>query len=138
MLVLTRKTDEEILIGEDIKIKLVRVRGNSVRLGIDAPRDVRIVRGELDRHDDKPDANTGSQIEIDLDDSDQVFAHPQATVGKQSSGDPAENRLRHLMDEVEGMPTPTTNHSIFVGRVHRPESSEQSSNAPFARYMVPR
>ncbi len=48
MLVLTRKTDEQILIGDNIKITLVRVRGNSVRIGIEAPRDVRIVRGELE------------------------------------------------------------------------------------------
>ncbi len=48
MLVLTRKADEQILIGDNIKITLVRVRGNAVRIGIDAPRDVRIVRGELE------------------------------------------------------------------------------------------
>ena len=47
MLVLTRKADEQILIGDDIKITLVRVRGNSVRVGIDAPKNIRIVRGEL-------------------------------------------------------------------------------------------
>ena len=47
MLVLTRKADEQILIGDNIKITLVRVRGNSVRIGIDAPREVRVVRGEL-------------------------------------------------------------------------------------------
>ena len=49
MLVLTRKTDEQILIGDDIRITLVKVRGNSVRLGIDAPKNIRVVRGELMR-----------------------------------------------------------------------------------------
>ena len=58
MLVLTRKADEQILIGDDIKITLVRVRGNSVRLGIDAPRDVRIVRAELDSLEAKSDAQS--------------------------------------------------------------------------------
>ena len=47
MLVLTRKMDEQILIGDDVKITLLRVRGNSVRIGIEAPRDVRVVRSEL-------------------------------------------------------------------------------------------
>jgi len=49
MLVLTRKADEQILIGDDITLTLVRVRGNSVRIGIDAPREVRVRRGELAR-----------------------------------------------------------------------------------------
>ncbi len=48
MLVLTRKADEQILIGENVKITIVKVRGNSVRLGIEAPREIRVVRGELD------------------------------------------------------------------------------------------
>ena len=43
------KTDEQILIGDDIRITLVKVRGNSVRLGIDAPKNIRVVRGELMR-----------------------------------------------------------------------------------------
>ena len=47
MLVLTRKKDETIRIGQDIEITVIRVRGNSVRLGIKAPQDVRVVRGEL-------------------------------------------------------------------------------------------
>ena len=47
MLVVTRKTDEKILIGEDIKVTLVAVRGGSVRLGIEAPEHVRILREEV-------------------------------------------------------------------------------------------
>ncbi len=48
MLVLTRKIDEAIRIGDDIKITVLRVKGNTVRIGIEAPREVRVVRGELD------------------------------------------------------------------------------------------
>ena len=47
MLVLTRKLNQEILIGENVKITVLKVKGNTVRLGIEAPREVRIVRGEL-------------------------------------------------------------------------------------------
>lgn len=47
MLVLTRKLDEEILIGDDIRIMLVRLGRGSVGIGIEAPRDVRIVRAEI-------------------------------------------------------------------------------------------
>ena len=49
MLVLTRKLDEAIQIGDDIKITILRVKGNTVRIGIEAPREVRVVRDELDR-----------------------------------------------------------------------------------------
>lgn len=46
MLVLTRRIDEAILIGDDISIKVVSVAGDKVRIGIDAPRDVRVLRAE--------------------------------------------------------------------------------------------
>lgn len=50
MLVLTRKLDERIFIGDDIIITVVSVRGDQVRLGIDAPRHIRVDREEvLDR-----------------------------------------------------------------------------------------
>ena len=53
MLVLTRKLNESIQIGEDIRITVVRVRGNTVRIGIEAPQQVRVVRGELQSMGDR-------------------------------------------------------------------------------------
>lgn len=47
MLVLTRKSGERILIGDSIAITLVRIGPNTVRIGIDAPRDMNIRREEL-------------------------------------------------------------------------------------------
>ena len=47
MLVLTRKKNETIVINDHIKIKILRVRGNRIRLGIDAPLDLPIRRGEI-------------------------------------------------------------------------------------------
>ena len=47
MLVLSRKPGERILIGDDIAITVVRIGPNTVRLGIDAPKDKNIVREEL-------------------------------------------------------------------------------------------
>ena len=52
MLVLTRKTNQEIIIGENVKITVLKVKGNTVRLGIEAPREVRVVRGELPKHEE--------------------------------------------------------------------------------------
>lgn len=48
MLVLTRKTEEIIRIGHDIRIRIVKIKGNSVRIGIDAPAEVQVLRGELE------------------------------------------------------------------------------------------
>lgn len=47
MLVLTRKSEEAIKLGDNITITVVEIKGNQVRLGIDAPPDIRIYRNEL-------------------------------------------------------------------------------------------
>jgi carbon storage regulator CsrA len=47
MLVLSRKEQETIRIGKDITITVVKFQGDRVCIGIDAPKDVRIHRGEL-------------------------------------------------------------------------------------------
>ena len=47
MLVLSRKADESVVIGEDIVITVLEVRGDVVRLGIAAPRDVKVHRSEV-------------------------------------------------------------------------------------------
>jgi len=47
MLVLTRKTGEGIIIGDDIKITVVELKGGGVRIGIDAPREMKIHRQEV-------------------------------------------------------------------------------------------
>ena len=47
MLVLSRQSDETIIIGDNIRITIVEVRGDKVRIGIDAPRDVTVHRQEI-------------------------------------------------------------------------------------------
>ncbi len=46
MLVLTRKADQSIMIGDDIEIVVSSIDGNTVRIGIKAPRDLKILRRE--------------------------------------------------------------------------------------------
>jgi carbon storage regulator len=58
MLVLTRRTNETIEIGNDVRITVCRVDGGQVRLGIDAPRTTRILRGELAPPPPQADADT--------------------------------------------------------------------------------
>ncbi len=47
MLILTRKTDEEIVINSDIRIKIISTSDNQIKIGITAPNDVKILRGEI-------------------------------------------------------------------------------------------
>ena len=47
MLVLTRRPGQSVYIGDDIKITLVEIKGNQVRIGVDAPSTVRIFREEI-------------------------------------------------------------------------------------------
>lgn len=47
MLVLSRLKDESIIIGDDIKVTVIEVRGDKVRLGIEAPRPVTVHREEV-------------------------------------------------------------------------------------------
>ena len=53
MLVLERKFLQRIFIGPDITVQVVDIREGKVRLGIEAPRDVRIKREELVTHDER-------------------------------------------------------------------------------------
>ncbi len=47
MLVLTRRPGEEISIGEEIVVRVLSVRGEQVQIGIEAPRSIRVDRGEI-------------------------------------------------------------------------------------------
>ena len=47
MLVLSRQRDESIMIGESIEVRIVDVRGDKVRIGINAPKDVPVHRQEI-------------------------------------------------------------------------------------------
>lgn len=47
MLVLSRKKDEVVTIGDNIKVMIVDIRGDKVRLGIDAPKEITVHRQEV-------------------------------------------------------------------------------------------
>jgi carbon storage regulator len=52
MLVLTRKTEQKIQIGDQITITILQVKGQAVKVGIQAPKDVRVLRSEVKAFDD--------------------------------------------------------------------------------------
>ena len=82
MLVLTRKKSETIRIGESIFVKVIRTGRGSVKIGIEAPANVRVVRGELtplgdlaaEQHAELPSFEM-EDPEVDATYSDQ-FPHP--------------------------------------------------------------
>ena len=57
MLILTRRVGESLMIGDDVNVTVLGIRGNQVRIGVDAPKDVAIHREEIyDRiQDEKTD-----------------------------------------------------------------------------------
>ena len=47
MLILSRKTNEKIMIGDEISISIIEIRGDQVRIGVDAPKTVKVFRQEV-------------------------------------------------------------------------------------------
>ncbi len=62
MLVLSRKVGEKLVIADNIVVEVVKVRGNRITLGLVAPQDVKIVRGELKKHAEKSEASGSEQL----------------------------------------------------------------------------
>jgi len=61
MLVLTRKTNQSIMIGDEIEITVLSVSGDKVRIGIQAPRDISVFRQEVyENMDETPDSPASS------------------------------------------------------------------------------
>ena len=64
MLVLTRKQSEMINIGDDIVIKVIRTGHGSVKIGIEAPKDIRVLRSELLTEEDINNQDTQLQLSV--------------------------------------------------------------------------
>jgi carbon storage regulator len=47
MLILSRKVNEKIMVGDDISISVIEIRGEQVRIGVDAPKTVKVFRQEV-------------------------------------------------------------------------------------------
>lgn len=47
MLILSRKTDQQIKIGEDITLTIIEIRGDQVKIGVEAPKSVKVFRQEV-------------------------------------------------------------------------------------------
>lgn len=60
MLILTRRVDERIFIGEDITVCVLDIEGNRVRLGLEAPKEVAILREEIHQRYSAEASNDGT------------------------------------------------------------------------------
>src|SRR6185437_9326987 len=90
MLVLSRKPGERILIGNDVVVTVVRIGPNTVRLGIDAPSNLRIIRQELFVEEDQSSPSPNP---------------PQSS----TTENPDSVRLEIVVQEPESPIPPTTN-----------------------------
>lgn len=63
MLVLSRKESEKVMLGDSIVLTIVRVSGDRVRIGIEAPSDMLILRKELDPNDQNSSNKNANKVE---------------------------------------------------------------------------
>lgn len=88
MLILTRKESERIYLGDDIVLTVVRIGGDKVRIGVEAPSDVRVLRLELSepdsqgRVDGQLDRKRPSQART----TDGRHSQPRKELGRQEPG----------------------------------------------------
>ena len=69
MLILTRRVGERLMIGDDIAVTVLGVKGNQVRIGVNAPRDVAVHREEIYERIKRERAEQASQAGADPDSS---------------------------------------------------------------------
>ena len=67
MLVLTRKPKQQIMIGDDIVINIVEVQGDNFRIAIEAPRAIKIYRGEIYRAIQEENKQAATLVPKDID-----------------------------------------------------------------------
>jgi carbon storage regulator CsrA len=122
MLVLTRKIQEQIHIGNNITISILKLKGNTVRIGIEAPRDVRVLRGEL------PTFDGSFEVEMtETSDANAVAssAEPMAAEAEDSEAEASISELEwELLKKMSGR-RPSCSH---VRRC----SPQESNGAPLA------
>jgi carbon storage regulator len=85
VLVLTRKIGEKILIGDNIEVTILDIRGDGIRIGIDAPRGITIQRDEVLRAVEAANQEASKQTAAS---EEQLFASLNAQSGDQETNSP--------------------------------------------------
>lgn len=68
MLVLTRKLNEKIMLGDNIEISVVEIRGDTVKIGIQAPPEVKVYRAEVYKAIQEENLRAAANLPLDLPD----------------------------------------------------------------------
>ncbi|MDR0904043.1 MAG: carbon storage regulator [Ruminococcus sp.] len=76
MLIISRKKDESILVGDNVKITVIETGDGRVKIGVDAPREVRVIRAEIAQMGEFNRSATSSKL------SAEVLAKLKAQSGK--------------------------------------------------------
>ena len=69
MLVLTRKSNQSIMIGDDIEVSVLSIMGEKVRIGIQAPRDIPVFRKEVYLEIQSESMSSGGSAKAEVDDA---------------------------------------------------------------------
>ena len=78
ILVLRRKIDQSIMIGDHIRVVVVDIRGDQVKLGIDAPRDVMVHRQEIYQEIQAENQRAALKKQVDLGSLEKVIRHSKS------------------------------------------------------------
>ncbi len=125
MLVLSRKQDQDIVIGDNIRIRVLKIKGNTIRIGIEAPRDVKVIRGELEFEIDpseiKPDSSNDHELETEItivfgNDSTTRDSQPEVIPFQRSKSRPPEPP-RHTVANADRQDASTNNDSAAYSSI---------------------
>ena len=99
MLVLTRKSNQSIMIGDDIEVSVLSIMGEKVRIGIQAPRDIPVFRKEVYLEIQQENVAAGASARAEVDDALEAAEQDEAQALGLGSVSPARrvtssNRLR--------------------------------------------
>jgi len=131
MLVLTRKLQQQIKIGEQIIVTILRVKGNTVRVGITAPREVRVIRGELPKNGQSAEGEQLTLEAVAVADSETL--HTQETLETQESLEMVE-----AADDSAGPAMGTHSPATLPMAAHLPlrKIANRYGNAPLKRIVA--
>ena len=80
MLVLTRKSNQSIMIGDDIEVSVLSIMGEKVRIGIQAPRDIPVFRKEVYLEIQQENVAAGASARAEVDDALKTTEHEPGEV----------------------------------------------------------
>src|SRR6476646_7762631 len=126
MLVLSRKQQQQIKIGDQITVTIVKVKGNTVRVGIEAPRDVRVIRAELPKEGREVEETT-TLAEVVVDASELVIE----STDEAAPSEVISFRVRcEANDEVPSVSTTRSAAHLPLKRLH-----DRFGNAPLKQLI---